>query len=242
VPNAYGPPIPLQRYLPGAQSAALYARARIPQLTNGQCAQVQLDQTQDTPEVASQVNALLAGFRQSGTIMHADVGNVQFRCANGWTGLVMAQTIVIQMMNSDLVTWYIDELSASVSDPAQTPNARAAQTRMLASFRPDPQWVAGQQKVTMRTSQIVTQTQDEISRMIHESFQRRAASQDRIYQNDAEARRGTVTVRDPDGSEHTIWNTNDYYWMTRDGTRIGTNSPTPPTEIDITQALEIVHH
>ena len=74
------------------------------------------------------------------------------------------------------------------------------------------------------------------------SFQKQVEAHDRAALNDAEARRGTVTVRDPDGSEHTVWNTSNYYWMTRDGTQVGTDGPSPPTNIDITQALDVVHH
>ena len=62
----------------------------------------------------------------------------------------------------------------------------------------------------------------------------------RAFQGGAEARRGQVTVRYPDGSERQIWNTSNYYWLTRDGYRVGTEGPAPPTDVDITQALPIV--
>ena len=94
----------------------------------------------------------------------------------------------------------------------------------------------------MKTSAIVSKTQAQISQTIHDLFQKQVEAHDRAALNDAEARRGTVTVRDPDGSEHTVWNTSNYYWMTRDGTRVGTDGPSPPTNIDITQALDVVHH
>jgi len=242
VPNSYGPPIPLQRYQPGAAAAAGYAQSRIPQLTGGRCGHVTLDSGRDTPDLAQRTNALTAGFRQQGIAMHADAGAVDFHCDNGWTGTVMVQTQLIQVLSSGLNTWFIDELSAFVASPAQASAARAAQARLLASYRLDPSWEARQQQTTMQTSHIVSQTQNQISQMIHDSFQNQVQAHDRAAQNDAEARRGTITVRDPDGSEHTVWNTSNYYWMTRDGTRVGTDGPSPPPDIDISQALDIVHH
>ena len=50
----------------------------------------------------------------------------------------MAQTMVIQVGANGLTTWYIDELSAAVAEPAHATLARAAQARMLASYRLDP--------------------------------------------------------------------------------------------------------
>ena len=168
VPNSYGPSQPLQRYLPGALAAQEFARIRIPQLTSGRCQQVAVDQSRDMADVAAPTNAAVAVFRQQGILMHADAGAVEFHCANGWTGSVMAQTMVIQVGANGLTTWYIDELSAAVAEPAHATLARAAQARMLASYRLDPGWEARQQQTTMKTSAIVSKTQAQISQTIHE--------------------------------------------------------------------------
>jgi hypothetical protein len=152
----------------------------------------------------------------------------------------MAQTEMLVPQTSTLQNWYLDELSGFAAARSEIAAAVAAHARMLASFRLDPGWQQRQLQLTKSTSRIYTETEAQVSAMIHDSFERQAAAEARNFQGFAEANRGEVTLRYPDGSERTVWNTSNYYWLAGDGTRIGTNGPAPPAEIDLTQPLEVV--
>lgn len=240
VPTGNGQPVPVRRYLAGATFAEECAFSKVPSLTDGRCQSLAIDGRQDMPEAADQLNQVNAGFQHVGMWIRGDVGSVSFHCAEDWVGSVMAQTQMATQSTSTLQTWYLDELSGYAAGRSHAAQAADAQAHLLATFRVDPDWGMRQSQLAGDVSGIYAQTQEQIARLIHDAFQQQAAAEARNFAGFAEGSRGEVMIEYPDGSRQKIWNTSTYYWLTREGNRVGTDSPAPPADIDIGQALHLV--
>jgi hypothetical protein len=100
---------------------------------------------------------------------------------------------------------------------------------MLTTYQENPQWMAMQQNVTAATSRIVTQTQQEVSKMISDTFAYRNQVDDEISRRRQNATLGTVDVIDADtGRQFKVENSSNYYWLDNHGVIAGTQTDTKP--------------
>src|SRR4029078_7215112 len=102
----------------------------------------------------------------------------------------------------------------------------------LNSAEMNPQWTQGQQKTTMATSKIFAAGEGENAETISKSYGPNQAIHDRTMQNDSDARRDQVRLRDPNtGEEFTAAAGHNYYYRPAagDGNSIfGTNNTDRP--------------
>jgi hypothetical protein len=167
-----------------------------------------------------------------GVRLRMETGEVAFTCtSNGqpYTGYCFAGTMLSQGSNG-LGIWAVQVLHGFVAPSGRVGVAVAALRRMVESHRQNPEWAAMQSKITMESSRVIAQTNAETSRVISDSYWTRQRSMDRVFRKDANARRGTTDVSDPNTGE--TWNITGgsrYYWRKQGSdVVVGTDSPNSP--------------
>jgi hypothetical protein len=102
-------------------------------------------------------------------------------------------------------------------------------TAMDKSFKLDQAWVAKEQVEVAKRSQIISQTQSEISDIISSTFEYRSSSQDKMADKWSDAILGVQDVYDPStGENYTVPNTSTYYWTDGLNTVVGTDTHDSP--------------
>jgi hypothetical protein len=137
---------------------------------------------------------------------HLTMGEVAFRCTQSGgpaQGYYFAGILRTQLSNG-LGFWAVLNLYGFVAPESDRALGEVALRRLLISFRQDENWAARQGQTTMAASRIMTQSNEQISRTISETYWNRSQSLDNAFWGDANARRGTTDVVDPDTGE--TWN------------------------------------
>ena len=102
-------------------------------------------------------------------------------------------------------------------------------TAMDKSFKLDPAWAKNEQVQVAKRSQIISQTQQEISDIISSTFEYRSSSQDAIANKWSDAILGVQDVYNPStGENYTVPNTSNYYWTDGLNTVVGTDTHDSP--------------
>ena len=102
-------------------------------------------------------------------------------------------------------------------------------TAMDQSFKLDPIWVQNEQVQVAKRSQIISQTQSEISDIISSTFEYRSSTQDAMADKWSDAILGVQDVYNPStGENYTVPNTSKYYWTDGLNTVIGTDTHDNP--------------
>jgi hypothetical protein len=214
----------IMRYLPSTSFLTdLYLPQRVGQISNVQ--------TRDFPDISQQAQA---GWAQAGIAARVDTGEMTFEAetAEGHRlGYAFAQTALIPLPGiPDAANWYVTVLNGYVSTPKAEPTAQGLLSRMVAGYRTDPNWQAQQIRTTGQVSQIMSDTNNQISDMIAQTFQDRSASQDRMFEQSSRAIRDQVLIEDPDtGERFEVAAGGNYYWrLEGEDAFVGTETATSP--------------
>jgi hypothetical protein len=208
-PNGYGGFMPVAQYRPGMQFAEEYARTK----AAAPCAGFTVVGRMERPELSQSLNRILATM--PGMNVRMTTGEVFFTCTKDgqpMRGYYFAGTI-FTLMSSGLTMWFLQHLYGYIAPAGKAGMAQVALRRMVAAHQVNPSWAAMQSSITMKSSQIMAQSNAEISKIISDSYWGRARSQDNTFRHDANARRGTTDVVDPETGE--TWNVTGgrrHYW------------------------------
>lgn len=225
----YGVRMMVKRYVPGVQFAEEYVRGSLAKQLG--CANLTITSRGARNDLTQAINAVYAQFGIYGQTVREDAGEVAFDCTkNGqpWRGYYLVSTLVLSNQNTGI--WRAERLLGYSAQASRAAIAQAAMLRLSATIQVNPDWMRTQQGVTADTSRIVTQTNQQVSSTIRQTFESKWKTEDRISRNDANARRGTVDVLDPStGETWTVQNSNRYYWR-KPGSDVivGTDTYDPP--------------
>jgi hypothetical protein len=87
-----------------------------------------------------------------------------------------------------------------------------------------------QQNIAANTSQIVSRTNQEISRMISDTYRTRQSVDDELSRRRSNATLGVEDVTDPlTGREFKVESGSNHYWIDHRGAVVGTDTDTRPT-------------
>ena len=210
----------IAQYQPGNIFAANWGRQRFSRF----CSDVNLRANRPKPNSSQNVTSIQFGAVQS----TVNVGEAIFTCnLNGRheTGYISAATQINQAaMGSGI--WVLLNGEGFISPPGKTKEVGALLSKMVGSFRLNPQWLAQQQDTTMKTSEINTQTNEAISRSINETFSNSQKRLDSVDDFDR-AIRGTDLFNDPVDGQVELENKTHQY-RTDTGERMGTDRETDP--------------
>ncbi len=224
----YGVNMMVRRYTPGTQSAREYVAGRA---ARG-CTGLEFTSSRDRLDVDAPLNRIMSGLGAAGGMMQIQSGEVTFTCQqNGRpaSGYYFAGSLRAGMMGSPSGIWHIEYLYGYLAAREKAALAQQVLSHLLTTYADNPQWVAMQQSVTADTSRIVTETQQQVSKMISDAFAYKNQVGDEISRRRENATLGTVDVIDP-GTGRTIKveNSSNYYWLDNRGVIVGTQTDTRP--------------
>ena len=215
----YGNVMIVRRYIPGPAFAQEYAvrLARSLGASNPEFKTVR-----PLPEFSSNTSIGAA-------LQRATAGEASFTCTrNGQEagGTVFAQTTGTSMPGTEGELWYVSALVDFLAPAPQAATADQIARHIVGTFQLNPNWVAQQQQTTMKTSQIVTETNEHISRIINDTYWSRQAVVDRTNRNFDDYIRGVVRLRDPNTGEELegVAGKNYYYRVPATNRTVGANT------------------
>lgn len=208
----YGVRMMVRRYQPGVVFAEDYVRSRLAPKIG--CSGLTITAKESRPDLTQSINALYAQFAAQGMNVREDAGEVWFSCTHGgqpWKGYYLATTQISAGAGGGV--WNAEHILGYAAAADKTGQAQAAMLHLAGSMQVNPEWVKMQQGVTMATSKIVAQTNEQISSSIHKAFENKWKAEDEIFRRDTNARRGVTDVLDPEtGESWTVQNGSNHYW------------------------------
>jgi len=225
----YGVRMLVRRYEPGAVFAEDYVRSMVARRLG--CESLSIASRASRDDLTEALNGLYAQFGAMGTNVREDAGEVRFTCMRDgqpWTGYYLAVTLFTS--NSGGAMWHVEDVVGFAASESGLPAAQAATLRLMQTMQLNPAWVQMQAGITAATSQIVAQTNEKISSIIHDTFQNQQRTYDEVFRHDTNVRRGVTDVMDPDsGDSWKVQNDANYYWH-KPGSNVikGTNTYDSP--------------
>ncbi len=215
----YGVRMLVKRYTPGLYFLNEYLQANYrPQLAN-----FEIVSQKEKPDVVANFNRIYSQYMTYGISFTLHAGEAAFRFEQNtepFVGYGLALTQVVQSAAMAGGTWSVALLAIYTCPEKEAETVREISEHMFQSVRMNPQWVASQQQLTANVSQIVTQTSQEISRIISDSYWTRQAVMDDINRKFSNYILGVTDVVDPTTGE--TWKVeagHNYYWR-RDYTNV----------------------
>ncbi|MBS1855241.1 MAG: hypothetical protein JST11_07735 [Acidobacteria bacterium] len=224
----YGVRMMVRRYTPGT----LFAQQYVSGVAARGCADLAFTGSRDRPDADAPLNRLMSGLAAAGGMMQIRTGETTFTCRqNGQPaeGYYLAGSLRAGMAGSPSAIWHVEYLYGYLAAAGQVSLAQQVLAHMLSTYQDNPQWVAMQQNVTANTSRIVAQTQQEVSKIITDTFNYRNQVNDEISRRRENSILGTVDVVDPStGRQFKVENSSNYYWLDHQGVIAGTRTDTSP--------------
>ncbi|MFH0952704.1 MAG: hypothetical protein V1873_00060 [Verrucomicrobiota bacterium] len=232
----YGAAMQVQRYTPGLRFAEWYVTSKVAK----DCTDLAFTERRERADLVQSVNATLARYNALGLGVSMDAGEVLFTCrrdGQDLRGYYLAVTQLVEMQGGGL--WHIEHLFGYLAAAAKEPEAEAALKHMVKTFRPNPPWLAIQQGLAAKTSEIVADTHNYISDLIDSTYRSRQASGDEIMRKWSNMMLGQADVRDPEtGESWKVAGGHNYYWR-KEHTDVGAGTETfTRPDIDFVPLLE----
>ncbi len=232
----YGVNVLVRRYIPGAAFAREYAVTKV---ARG-CADVKVVDTRDRADAVEALNAVYSQYAVPGFSMQLTAGEVSFTCRREeepMHGYYFAATQITQGYGVGL--WRVEYLYGYLATSDKAAEAQSVLEHMLNTFQLNPQWVRMQQGLAANTSQIVSRTSQEISRIISQSYWSRSEVMDELSRRRSNATLGVEDVIDPlTGREFKVESGSNYYWVDHRGMIVGTDTDTRPN-IDFRELIRL---
>jgi hypothetical protein len=204
----YGVNMLVRSYMKGSEFAAAYVQRNF----SSTCGTMQITERRDRPDLDARLGSIYSQFGQMQVKL--TTGEVAFTCGQGARlrrGYYFAGTEMTSGYGTGL--WNVKYLHGYLADDDAVELAGAVLARMVASSRVNPQWAAMQSNIAGQTSEIVTRTNAEISRMLQESYWHRQRVQDNVSRQWSNTILGLTDVADPQTGE--TWKASsghNYYW------------------------------
>lgn len=213
----YGVNMLVKRYAPGS----LFLEEYIQQNLSPHLASFEVVSQQDRPDVVSSFNKLYSQFMSYGISFSLHAGEMAFRFeqdSEPFVGYGLALTQITQSAAMQGGTWSVALMTIYTCPASEDETVRQIAEFMFQSLDMNPQWVASQQQLAGDVSNIVTQTNQEISNIINNSYWSRQNTLDNINRRFSNAILGVTDVVDPaTGEKWKVEAGHNYYWR-RDNT------------------------
>ena len=191
--------------------------------------QLMFTEERDRPDVVAAINKLNASYALP---MNLNAGEVAFTCVcNGqpMKGYYFAGILLTQTPGTEGGVWHVEHLIGFLAAEGKTELAQEVLAHIIQTGQPNPQWVAMQQRVTANTSKIVSRTNEEISKILSDSYWKRSKTMDEISRRRSNAILGVEDVVDPQyGKQFKVETGSNYYWIDHRGAIVGTDTYTSP--------------
>lgn len=200
-----------------------YARYYATSVVSKECSALHLTGSKDRNDISSAANR---SYEEYGLPIRLSVGEVKFSCIrNGEasSGYVFAGTYETQNL------WGVMYLFVTLAPRRKFNEAMTILSHEIKTFKRNPQWVEMNEHISMNASRIISETGNKIANMISSSYNYRQKVMSEISRRRENAILGEVDVVDPDtGEDYKVNDGSNYYWMSPNGTVVGTNTDSVP--------------
>jgi hypothetical protein len=209
------------RYLNGSQFAASWGQRKLAAV----CQNVRVERAEEQPQLTQAANTAAQAFGMS-----HDAGVASFSCTrNGVSMRAEVLASVVAISGQAGAIWYAEWMQGFVAPAPLAGVAAGVLMHMLETMQINPEWVLRTLQANLDVSHIAAETNHAISNTLMQSWGDRGAVMDRIMNEGSRTRLGIDIYRNPaTGSEYTVSNTHNYYWVNPAGTVVGTNTDTAP--------------
>ncbi len=211
----YGVNMQVRSYMKGSDFAAAYVQHKF----GSTCGALQITERRDRPDMDARLGSIYTQI--AGMQIRLATGEVAFTCGQGpkqRRGYYFAGTQLTAGYGTGI--WNVQYLHGYLADDDSVERAGSVLAHMVATSRINPQWAAMQSNIAGKTSEIVTRTNAEISRMIDESYWKRQRVQDNISRQWSNTILGLTDVVDPEtGETWKVSSGHNYYWR-KEGTDV----------------------
>lgn len=208
----YGVQLLVKRYTPGHYFLNEYLQTNFrPHLSK-----FEIVSQKNRPDLVETFNRIYSQFMAYGISFTLHAGEAAFQCKQNdqrFVGYGFALTQIIQSMSMQGGHWSVPLLAIYTCPASEAETVHQISEHMFQSVKMNPQWVASQQQLAANVSQIVTQTNQEISRIINDSYWTRQRVMDDISRKFSNYILGTTDVVDPaTGEKWKVEAGHNYYW------------------------------
>ncbi len=216
----------VRRFSPPVQ----FLKDYIPSAIVSGCADLSFSNDRERPDAVQAINAIYARMNNAVVSTSRYAGETNFTCRQGerlLDGYYFVDELRTQSQAGAI--WNVEYLYGFTALQGKQEQAGAVLQHLLSTYQLNPQWAAMQQNITMNTSQIVTQTNEQISNMIAEAFEYQTQSQDENSRKFENALLGVEDVYDPlTGRQFKVESGPNYQWIDVHGYVVGTKTDTRP--------------
>jgi hypothetical protein len=208
----YGVNMLVKRYIPGHYFLIEYLQ----QNYQPRLGQFRVVSQKERSDVVSNFNRIYSQFASYGISYTLHAGESAFGFAQNsepYIGYGLALTQVVKSTAMQGGNWSVALMIIFTCPEGEAERVQELTTHMFQSLRMNPAWVASQQQLAGNVSQIVTQTNQEICRIIDESYWTRQATLDDINRKFSNYILGVGDVVDPvTGEKWKVEAGHNYYW------------------------------
>jgi hypothetical protein len=234
----YGVRMFVKRYTPGMYFISEYLQTHYrPHLSR-----FEIVSQKDRSDIAASFNRIYSQFQAYGISYSLHAGEAAFRFEQDslpYLGYGLAMTQVVQSSSMGGGNWSLALMIIYQSPESEAGLLRQISDHIFQSIKLNPQWVSSQQQLAGNVSQIVSQTNHEISKIISDSYWHRQATLDNVNRKFSNYILGATDVVDPATGE--TWKAeagHNYYWRKdRTGQIAGTEIDERP-DIDFSPLKE----
>jgi hypothetical protein len=202
----------VKKYAPGGSFLNEYLR----QNYVSHLEKFELVSQQDRPDIVASFNKIYSQLQAYGVSFSLHAGDAAFRYevnSQPHVGYGLALTQVVQSTAVQGGNWSVALLLVYTCPKTEAETVREIADHMFQSVRMNPQWVASQQQLTANVSHIVTRTNQEICRIINDSYWTRQRVMDDINRKFSNYILGLTDVVDPEtGETYKVEAGHNYYW------------------------------
>ena len=209
------------------QSAQQYAVTWGTRKLAALCTGVKMTGSHERNDLAGQ----LGGSAASMGMAH-DFGDAAFTCQGNGVELSAYVLLGVTVLRTTALTalWYPDSIIAFVAPSPIAGVAAGMLAHMVQSYKPSLEWLARQSQTAVAVSHIATETNAAISSSIMKGWQDRGAIIDQVMAEGSRERLGIDVYSNPaTGTQYTVANSHNYYWVNAGGTVVGTDTDTAPS-------------
>lgn len=224
----YGVQQVVRRYVPGP----VFVRQYIQLKPARDCENLRITEARPRPDADEAVNRLYQRLNNYAVSMQQHSGEASFTCEeNGraMAGYYFAGTLSTRTQSQTGI-WMVQHLFGFLAAKEKASLAHEVVRHVIGSVTINPDWARRQSHTTMETSRIVSQTNQEVSKIIDDAYWNRQRSQDEISRRRSNAILGLEDAIDPaTGRQMKVESGSNYYWIDNQGTIVGTQTHSLPS-------------
>jgi len=208
----YGVQMMVKRYTPGFYFITEYLQSNF----GHRLANFKIVSQKNRPDIASSFNQIYSQLMSYGISFTLHAGEAAFsfeQNSQPYVGYGMALTQIAQSVGTQTGTWSVALMVIYSCPAAETDTVRQISDHMFRSMKMNPRWLSSQQQLAGNVSQIVSQTSQEISNIINDSYWSRQSVLDNTNRRFSNYILGVTDVIDPDtGEKWKVEAGHNYYW------------------------------